>query len=301
MIILFDNNLHHPQTYFCGGVFQGRNERSRIRSTPFFLLLIFQSLLALPLGATTFGTIHTIPQAKEAPYVLHGRIGPVSVAIEPFSHRPHTYWEFQIIESLQGKALGSQILLRSPGGEIDGIGYQVASSASFREGEEVIVMAQDTRENPQTKEVFGLASGKYTVEIQNGKRVLRSGFGTILSWPEGQPLSLEEYKEIISQTQKRPPTQREMELHLDPPHLHEGALPAGLEKPDQDTHSAIHSDSHAIAEKTKSNDPAMENAHADSLVTDKSLGGMSSYSWMALLALIGLGSLLLAWKLRNRR
>ena len=282
MIILFDISLQHLQTKFCGGVFQGRNERSRIRSTPFFLFFILNFIT--PAWATTFGEISLVNQAQEAPLILHGRIGASHVAMEPFSQRPHTYWQLQVFETVRGKSVGESVLLRSPGGELNGIGYHVAASASFRQGEEVIVMAQDTRESPSTKEVFGLLSGKYTVDLgADGQKAIRSGFGTWVEWPEGKTLSLAEYKDLVYQIGNRPPTEREKNIRLHPtPHDHED-FPAKITEQNH-PQTPVKKSNTSEAENTPQKSESLQSTEQNS---DRSLGGRSSAF------LLGLGLLLL--------
>ena len=135
------------------------------------LLLAFFSL------GTTFGPIPLAEQIRHAKYLVHGRITTNSwVEKDRASQRPYTLWKMQVLDSASTDKLEGEIVFRVPGGEIDGIGYHVAGSAGFRNGETVLVILRDGDE-PNIKELVGLASGKYTVEHSPNGDVVRSFVG----------------------------------------------------------------------------------------------------------------------------
>lgn len=164
---------------------------------PFFMiaLLLFFSLTA---SATTFGPISVEQQVANAQYIVHGKIlGSSWVEEERESKRPYTHWKLQVMDQSKGDPLGAEVTIRQPGGELGGMGYRVAGTATFRDGEEVFVNLADT-DLPAVKEVMALASGKYTVEKEDsGKTVLRSGLGFVLNNSRGEPYSPEEYRELV--------------------------------------------------------------------------------------------------------
>jgi hypothetical protein len=161
-------------------------------------LIFLAFLFPFSVFATTFGPITVAFQVKSANYVVHGRIvGASWVAAERESGRPYTYWKLAIIDQPKGPPLGSEVTIREPGGEIGGLGYHVAGTAQFREGEEVFVSLKDTSE-PDAKEVVGLVSGKYTVEkSENGGLQVRSGLGFLLRDPQGHPFSPKTFSALV--------------------------------------------------------------------------------------------------------
>lgn len=144
--------------------------------------------------ATTFGPISLSDQINSTQYMLHGRIVGNSWVVENRENRrPYTHWKLQVITQPKGENLGKEVILRQPGGELGEMGYHVAGTATFRAGEEVFVNVRDT-EDPQAKEVLGMASGKYTVErSESGKPQLRSGLGFLLKDEEGNPYTVDSF------------------------------------------------------------------------------------------------------------
>lgn len=273
---------------------QTRKNLKLIRAPQALLVLLFFGLSA---SATSFGPLSPAKQAAEAPYVLYGRIlTPPAVEIEPESQRPHTYWRFSVIEQWRGPPVAAEIQLRSPGGEVNGIGYHVASPARFAAGEEVVVMVQDAAESELVKAVFGLASGKYTVEQgPGGSRSIRHGFGLRLTWPEGQPLSVEEFRDLVLHAGQNQNTERERRIILAPPESDLNHSPA----PPRPTETKASANSTAIA-----NSPAAhpsESPQATPGETDTSLRGHADRPWI----LLGLaGGIFLAgaiWLWRRKR
>ncbi len=166
---------------------------------PFFFLLFTLLLSPLNSFATTFGPISLSDQIEAAPYILHGRIvGNSWVAENRENRRPFTHWKVQVIEQPKGENLGKEVIIRQPGGEIGDMGYHVAGTATFRPGEEIFVNIRDTEE-PNIKEVLGMASGKYTVErSETGNSQLRSGLGFLLKNEEGVPYTTNTLLEYIA-------------------------------------------------------------------------------------------------------
>jgi hypothetical protein len=64
----------------------------------------------------------------------------------------------------------STLVVRQPGGEIDGIGQKVSGLASFSEGEEVVLFLEHLEKDKYR--VAGMAQGKYRVERSSDKRAV---------------------------------------------------------------------------------------------------------------------------------
>lgn len=171
---------------------------------PFFIralihvavVLVF-SIFTTNAFATSFGAIPLVEQVEHAPYALRGYIENRYVEMDRASNRPYTYWKFRVEEQLNGPSVASNITLRQPGGEIGGMGYHVAGQAEFADGEHVVVLARGTKEDG-ILEVYGLSSGKYTVQDNgSGETVIRNGLGPIVTNAAGKSLSLDEFKSVI--------------------------------------------------------------------------------------------------------
>lgn len=180
------------------------------------LLSIFILLATTdPLGATTFSSFRVTDQIDEAQYVVRGRVGAQSVRLEPKSQRPYTYWNLTVSDSITGGNLGSEIVIRQPGGEVGEIGYRVAGTAQFRDGEDVIVMIRNTEE--EAREVVGLASGKYEVRKDGGGReTLENGLGMVLMTADGKPMGPDQFRQLAQRVAGRSLNPTDEQIIVDP-------------------------------------------------------------------------------------
>lgn len=186
----------------------------------------------LPAYATTFGPIAVVEQAREAQYVARGQIsGEPWVTMEPQSRRPYTYWKLVVAEVPVGRALDPEIVIRQPGGEIGELGYHVAGAATFRGGEDVFVTLRDSPEGPGVKELTGLASGKYKVEMLGGKEVVRNGLGLAVTNASGERLDSTKFRELLERVARKQVTEedRNVFVNREPVHDHDPELEARVE------------------------------------------------------------------------
>lgn len=199
------------------------------------LLLLLQATYAF---ATTFGPISVYGQVTHGEYVLHGKvIGAAWVSEDPEIRRPFTNWKVRVISQQKGAPLASEIVMRQPGGEIGEMGYHVAGSATFKEGEETFVVLQDSPE-PGVYDVVGLSSGKYTVEKNaNGERVVRNGLGMLMRNENGALFSPETFTALLKRVANKEATEGDKTVFLNKTMTHENN-PA-LEKMTKDALSAI--------------------------------------------------------------
>jgi len=138
-------------------------------------------------------------QVANSQYYVHGQVvGSSWAEMEPATKRPYTYWRISVHEQLYGAGIGSEIVVRQPGGEIGDMGYHVAGAAEFAGGEQVFIALRDTDQNSGVKEVVGLASGKFRVEQNSsGEKIVMSGLGLPVSGSDGKALSPEEFSDLL--------------------------------------------------------------------------------------------------------
>jgi hypothetical protein len=132
-------------------------------------------LLLMPISislshATTFVPIPLTNQVAESDTVVRGKIG---TSYSDYGSRNdggrgiYTFYHLQVSEALKGDVSpSSSILIREMGGEVNGVGMQVAGSAHFDPGEDVVVFMG--AKNPDgSYEMKGLSSGKYNIQTQD--------------------------------------------------------------------------------------------------------------------------------------
>jgi hypothetical protein len=127
--------------------------------------------------ATSFFERPFPESVKDAPVIVHGKVGPTYTDWGhegDGSKKIFTYWELQVIEVLKGQAQGRSgaIRMREMGGEKDGLGMQVAGTAQFNPGEDVVVFLSD-QNGEGSHDVWGMMMGKYNVQKdESGKEVI---------------------------------------------------------------------------------------------------------------------------------
>jgi hypothetical protein len=130
-------------------------------------------LLLMPISislshATTFVPIPLTNQLAESDTVVRGKIG---TSYSDYGSRNdggrgiYTFYHLQVTEVVKGDVPATSILIREMGGEVNGVGMQVAGSAHFDSGEDVVVFMG--AKNPDgSYEMKGLSSGKYNIQTQ---------------------------------------------------------------------------------------------------------------------------------------
>jgi hypothetical protein len=120
--------------------------------------------------------------------------------------RVFTYYQLNIAEVLKGRIQRSPILIRSLGGEKDGVGLSIAGAVSFNSGEDVVVMLME--ENSDSSfDIRSLMMGKMTLkkdaegnEILAGPLVDSHNEHTHQGQPDpapGKKWSLKELRELV--------------------------------------------------------------------------------------------------------
>jgi hypothetical protein len=140
------------------------------RTSSYFMTLLLLMPISITLShATSFVPIPLTTQVGEADTVVRGKIG---TSYSDYGSRNdggrgiYTFYHLQVTEVLKGDVPDtSSILIREMGGEVNGVGMQVAGSAHFDPGEDAVVFMG--AKNPDgSYEMKGLASGKYNIQTQ---------------------------------------------------------------------------------------------------------------------------------------
>ncbi len=122
--------------------------------------------MAAPAGATTFLPRPFPETVKDAPIIVRGVVGGSYTDWSSGGvggRRIYTLIELRIEEILKGDVSGPNLVMRELGGEKDGVGMQVAGTAQFNRGEDVVVFLGER--NPDgSYDVRGMMMGKYNIE-----------------------------------------------------------------------------------------------------------------------------------------
>ncbi|MDY7225190.1 hypothetical protein [Hyalangium rubrum] len=129
--------------------------RSMLRALLAALLLV-----GLPSAATTMLRLGITELSQTADTVVHGTVRRVESRWSGDRRRILTDVEIEVTEALKGKP-GSTVLLIQAGGRVGDIGQIAHGSASFTQGEEVVVFLD--RRGASAFQLTGMAQGKYQV------------------------------------------------------------------------------------------------------------------------------------------
>ena len=145
-------------------------------------------LVAFPAFATTMLRADLDELVRRSDRVLRARV--VKVESHWSGDRTHivTDTELAVLEDLKGGG-ATRVTVRQPGGVVGDIGQQVSGLASFRQGEEVVVLLE--RRGPFFR-VSGMAQGKYrVVRDAKGAHAVPESLGdtTLIDRQSGQQVS----------------------------------------------------------------------------------------------------------------
>ena len=139
--------------------------RSTVAIAAFVLFLVpHQKALATSM---LHQDIASLTQSSDA--VVRGKVKATQSRWSADHKRIITEVTIEVAEFFKG-AGSSTLVVRQPGGEIDGIGQKVSGLASFAEGEEVVLFLE--RVETGKYRVNGMAQGKYRVERSSDKRAV---------------------------------------------------------------------------------------------------------------------------------
>ncbi|HTL12524.1 MAG TPA: hypothetical protein VL588_08565 [Bdellovibrionota bacterium] len=135
---------------------------SRVR----LLAALLLTLLSLRAGATSFMVRPFSETIHSTDTIVRGILGPSYanwVEVQPDDKRIFTFYELEISEVVKGRVPeGRSLVFRQVGGTRDGIGMDVAGTAHFAQGEDVVVML-GARNDDGSYDLGNLMLGKLTV------------------------------------------------------------------------------------------------------------------------------------------
>jgi hypothetical protein len=107
--------------------------------------------------------------AQRSTAIVRGTVQ-TSKAVDPGTGPIWTVTTLAVTERLKGPA-SATITLKQPGGTLNGLTQRVSGTASFTEGEDVLVFLEPSADEKGVFVVLGLASGKVGFEVVNGQKI----------------------------------------------------------------------------------------------------------------------------------
>jgi hypothetical protein len=144
------------------------------------LSLVLSSSTAL----ATIVAFETVEQmAQRVPLIVRGQVARTVAGWDAEHRRIWTWTELVVTDVVKGRA-GRVVLVKQPGGEVDGIGQQVSGAARFREGEDCLLFLEAAPDEPGTWRTSGLSAGKVELRDWLGQRAaLRNTDGIAFARP----------------------------------------------------------------------------------------------------------------------
>lgn len=171
----------------------------------FFLILL--PLLAFNQAwATSFVSRPMAETTQNSPTLVRGKVGTKTysdwVKTPEGGKRIYTFYDIQVSEVFKGDPkAGTTIQIREMGGEKDGIGLQIAGTAQFSPGEDVVLTLGE--KNPDgSYDLRGMMTGKFGItRDQSGNEILVGATGEdIDGTPEDHhgPWTLSEFRKLVA-------------------------------------------------------------------------------------------------------
>lgn len=150
----------------------------RLRGLGVFLALASSAALGTVVVHETIDEM-----AKRVPVIVRGKVARSVAGWDDAHARIWTWTELVVTDSIKG-APGRVVLVKQPGGEVEGIGQAVSGAAQFREGEDCVLFLEKAPDEPGAWRPSGLSAGKVELrEWQGQPAALRNTEGLSFARP----------------------------------------------------------------------------------------------------------------------
>ncbi len=166
-------------------------------STLFRVTAVVLALLSFVASATVVVYETIDDMARRVPVIVRGKVTRSVAGWDDHKRRIWTWTEVMVSESIKGKT-GAVVLVKQPGGEVDGIGQAVAGTARFVEGEDCVLFLEPAPDEPTTFRTTGLSAGKVLIADWRGQSAaLRNTDGISFAAPTGKKVELVRSPEFL--------------------------------------------------------------------------------------------------------
>lgn len=108
--------------------------------------------------------------ARRVPLIVRGKVVRSISGWDDGHRRIWTWTEVAVSDAIKGQS-GKLVLVKQPGGEVEGIGQQVDGVARFTEGEDCILFLEPAPDEKNVWRPSGLSAGKVNVTVERGQTV----------------------------------------------------------------------------------------------------------------------------------
>lgn len=133
--------------------------------------LFLWCLVSVPALATVVMALTMEELTQRTPLIVHGVVQRSVVNWTPDHHGIWTWTEVSVRETLKGASTKRTVLVKQPGGTIDGLTQGVSGAAQFEPGEEVVLFLEPAVDEAGAYVLMGLATGKVKLESPLGTKI----------------------------------------------------------------------------------------------------------------------------------
>jgi hypothetical protein len=126
------------------------------------------ALAAFTASATVIIEESLEQMAQKVPLIVRGRVARSLPAWDEGKTTIWTWTELTVTDTIKGKS-SPLVLIKQPGGEIDGIGQAVAGAARFRESEDCLLFLWPAPGETGAYMVYGMSAGKIVMTDVRGQ------------------------------------------------------------------------------------------------------------------------------------
>lgn len=135
--------------------------------------------------------------ARRVPLIVRGRVLRSVSGWDDSHRRIWTWTELAVTDSIKGTNAGL-VLVKQPGGEVEGIGQAVAGAARFQEGEDCVLLLEPAPDEKGAFRPSGLSAGKISIVTTYGKTVaMRATEGISFAPPTGKKVERVQSPELL--------------------------------------------------------------------------------------------------------
>ena len=150
-----------------------------------------QGALALAVALSTIASASVVmhetldEMARRVPLIVRGRVVRTVPAWDEQKHTIWTWTELSVTDPIKGRP-GALVLVKQPGGELDGIGQAVGGAATFREGDDCVLFLERAPHETDAYMVTGMAAGKILMtQVKGLPTAVRNTDGLAFARPAG--------------------------------------------------------------------------------------------------------------------
>ena len=121
--------------------------------------LAFLTLIATLASATVIVHETLDELARRVPVIVRGRVARSVAAWDEKKTTIWTWTELTVTDPIKGKP-GAVVMIKSEGGEVEGIGQAVSGAVTFREGDDCVLFLAPAPLEKDTFMVAGMSAGK---------------------------------------------------------------------------------------------------------------------------------------------